>query len=50
MNKVGFFAIETVQDLNAYMKIAGPNVISMIVEFATFDVMVVLMGIVGVIS
>ena len=42
--------METVKDLKAYMKIALPNVGSMIVEFATFDVMVVIMGIVGVVS
>jgi hypothetical protein len=50
LNKVGFFAMETVKDLKAYMKIALPNVGSMLVEFATFDVMVVMMGIVGVVS
>jgi hypothetical protein len=42
--------IETVRGLKAYMGIALPNVLSMIVEFATFDVMIILMGIVGVIS
>ena len=42
--------METVEDLKAYMKIALPNVLSMIIEFATFDVMIVMMGIVGVVS
>lgn len=50
LNKVGFFSMETVEDLKAYMKIALPNVLSMIIEFATFDVMIVMMGIVGVVS
>ena len=38
------------QDMKEYMKIAGPSVISFIVEFATFDIQIFLMGIVGVIS
>ena len=50
LNKVGFFSMETVTDLKAYMKIALPNVLSMIIEFATFDIMIVMMGIVGVVS
>ena len=50
LNKVGFFSMETVRDLKAYMKIAGPNVLSMITEFATFDIMIIIMGLVGVVS
>jgi len=42
--------METVRGLKAYMKIALPNVLSMIIEYATFDVMIIIMGIVGVIS
>lgn len=50
-DKIKFnLTIETVRGLKAYMGIALPNVLSMIVEFATFDVMIILMGIVGVIS
>ena len=48
INKISFFRKETFKDLKEYMAIAGPSVISMIIEFATFDIMVVLMGIVGV--
>ena len=50
LNKVRFFSMETVRDLKAYMKIAGPNVLSMITEFATFDIMIIIMGLVGVVS
>ena len=38
INEAKFFSKETYQDLKEYMKIAGPSVISFIVEFATFDI------------
>lgn len=36
--------------MKEYMSIAGPSVLSFLVEFATFDIQIFLMGIVGVIS
>jgi Na+-driven multidrug efflux pump len=36
--------------MKEYMKIAGPSVISFIVEFATFDIQIFLMGVAGVVS
>lgn len=50
INKVRFFSMETVKDLKNYMKVALPNVFSMIIEFATFDIMIIIMGIVSVLS
>ena len=38
INKVRFFKKHTIEDMKEYMKIAGPSVISFIVEFATFDI------------
>ena len=38
INKVKLFRKETYHDMREYMKIAGPSVISFIIEFATFDI------------
>ena len=50
INTVSFFSKETYGDMKEYMGIAGPSVISFLVEFATFDIQIFLLGIVGVIS
>jgi hypothetical protein len=36
--------------MKEYMKVAGPSVISFLVEFAAFDIQILLMGMVGVLS
>jgi Na+-driven multidrug efflux pump len=50
LNQINFFSKETIKDLKEYMSVAGPSVISMLIEFVTFDIMIMLMGIVGVLS
>ena len=50
ITKVSFFDRRTVQDLCEYMKIAGPSVVSMLVEFLTFDITIFLMGLIGIMS
>jgi len=50
VNTASFFSKETYQDMKEYMKIAGPSVISFLVEFASFDIQIILMGMVGVLS
>ena len=50
INTVSFFSRETYEDMKEYMSIAGPSVLSFLVEFATFDIQIFLMGMVGVIS
>jgi Na+-driven multidrug efflux pump len=50
ITKVSFFDKRTFQDFCNYMKVAGPSVISMLIEFLTFDITIFLMGMIGVMS
>ena len=46
--EVGFFEKRNFKLFYPYMKVAGPSVLSMIVEFLTFDIQVFLMGLITV--
>jgi Na+-driven multidrug efflux pump len=48
--EVGFFEKRNFKLFWPYMKVAGPSVLSMIVEFLTFDIQVFLMGLITVVS